>query len=365
MIHTASGRRAQPRLFPCDGAGVSWSGGPAPVVRSDSMAHLFIKEMTAGQSLTDFFLVRSRRKRTTRAGKLFLELTLVDRTGSIDAKVWDDAEELWSECARGEVVKVQAQVEQWQDRIQLKVLRLRQAREDDVYDRVDLVPATDQDVQGLIEQVRAVVDTMEQPQLKQLLTLMFEDEPFLAALSRSAAARSIHHGYQGGLLEHIVALLKMSAFIADDVYSGLDRDLLIAASILVDIGKIEELDSSSEVSFTRAGFLLGHIFLGTQILDRYAAQVSDFPEELLLHLEHIILAHHGVKEWGSPVLPQTPEALVIHHLDNLDAKTNMAMQALENDTHIGEEFTAFHPVLHRHFYKVRPDSSGEGESEES
>jgi len=170
------------------------------------------------------------------------------------------------------------------------------------------------------------------------------------SFKQSAAARALHHGYHGGLLEHTVNMLKMAESICDRVYPELNRDLVYVGILYHDLGKIRELHSGTHVELTTEGHLLGHIYMGTRVLRHYVEQLSDFPESLVMQVEHIILSHHGEKEWGSPVVPMTAEALFVHHLDNLDAKTHMALKTIENDPN-GEEFTAYHRNLGRHFFK--------------
>jgi len=326
------------------------------------MARHNIKDLTLGQSIAEFYLVKSKKKSTTRNDKPYLDLELQDKTGLIKAKVWDDADQVDRECSRGDVVKVQAEVEQYRDVLQLKIKRLRRAEPEEA-DLAELLPTTEKDAGALLNDLRELIATIKNPSLRQLLELFFADPDFVSKLTTSAAARNIHHSYRGGLLEHIHTMTRIAAFLVENIYPALDRDLVIAGAILHDVGKIQELDSEREISYTREGFLQGHIHLGVKMIHEQAAAVPGFPPELLLHLEHIVLSHHGEREWGSPVLPATPEAMLIHHVDNLDAKTTMVLEAIKGDKNLDEEFTEYHRTLERHLYKVRPKpakEAGEG-----
>jgi len=312
-----------------------------------------IKDLTLGQSLRELYLVKSKRKSTTKQGKTYLDLELQDKTGIIKAKVWDDADRADEECRRGDVIKVEAVVEEFNRALQLKVKRLRRAEPEEA-DLAELLPATDKDPGAMLQGLRERIAAVQNPHLHQLLDLFFADHDFVEKLSVSAAARNLHHGFRGGLLEHIYAMVRIADWLVENIYPALDRDLVLAGTILHDVGKITELNSDLEISYTREGFLQGHISLGLIMIHDQARTLPDFPPELLLHLEHIVLSHHGEHEWGSPVLPATPEAMLIHHVDNLDAKTTMVLEAIKSDKNLDEEFTEYHRALERHFYKVRP-----------
>ncbi len=328
------------------------------------MAHAKIKDLEAGSTITDFYIVKARRKLKTRAGKPYLDLTLQDASGAMDAKVWKDADILWDTFARGDVIKVQADVEQWRDKLQLKIRRMRKAQESDELDLSELVATTERDPEEMLDYVRQVVEEMTNPHLKALMSAMLADNDFCEMLKRSAAARDYHHSYRGGLLEHNWKLMKMATSIVPEIYPDLDLDLVLTGLFLHDIGKIHELDSSREIGYTREGYLLGHLYMSTDVMRKYLRGLEDFPGELRLQLEHILLSHHGEREWGSPVVPQTPEAIFVHYLDNMDAKTNMVLRAIKTDPNVGEEFTLFHRGMGRHFYKVRIDRHDIGDEGE-
>lgn len=320
------------------------------------MARHNIKDLTLGENLREFYLLKSKRRGTTRQGAPYLDLELQDRTGIIKAKVWEEVERAEEECRRGDVIKVEAVVEEFNRRLQLRVKRLRRAEAEET-DLAELLPASEKDVGAMLAALKERIATVQNPHLRRLLDLFFGDAEFVNQLAVSAAARNLHHSCRGGLLEHVYVMVQIADWLVTNIYPSLDRDLVLAGTILHDIGKIRELDSQLEISYTREGFLAGHIYLGLKMIHERLQTIPDFPAELLLHLEHIVLSHHGEREWGSPVLPATPEAMLIHHVDNLDAKTTMALEAIRADKNLDEEFTEYHQTLARHFYKRRPGES--------
>lgn len=322
------------------------------------MSRQYIKDLKIGDRVEEFYLVKSKRNRTTRSNKVYLDLDLADATGMINAKVWDKAEPLSEMFARGDVVKVRGLVEEYQSKPQLKITELRPSAANE-YEWSDLIKSSPADLDALTSYLKELVSTIGRDKLRELLESFLDDAEFMEAFTRSAAARNIHHVYQGGLLEHTVKVTKIAMLAAEELYPGeVDRDLLIAGAILHDVGKISELDSSAEVGYTTQGYLLGHVVIGTEILRERAATVENFPPALLLELEHILVSHHGEKEWGSPVVPMTAEAMIIHSADNLDAKTQICLTSIAEDKNEDEEFTEYHRTLARHFYK-RP-GSGKG-----
>ncbi len=321
--------------------------------------HVNIKDLTLGQSLTGFYLVKSKRRATTKAGKNYLDVDLQDATGIINAKVWDDADALDEVFQRGEVIKVKAEVEEFRKKLQLKIKQLRAVDDADEFNLDELIPSTEKNVDAMLDYILELVAKVKNGHLKALLDLFFKDEKFIARLKEGAAARNIHHAYRGGLLEHIHSMVRMAVFLTEQIYPDLDQDLVLTGTLLHDLGKMEELDSSMEISYTAEGYLLGHLYLSTIMLDEKLKGLPDFPADLRLHLLHIILSHHGEREWGSPVLPMTPEAMLIHHIDNLDAKLTMVKEAISSDRNMEEAFTEYHGPLQRHFYKGRPGSPPE------
>jgi 3'-5' exoribonuclease len=323
------------------------------------MNHKFIKELKVGEKIEDFYLVKSKRNKTTRTNKPFLDLDLADSSGQINAKVWDNADSLSELFSRGDVVKIKGTVEEYQNNRQLKINRLRPAVEKDEFDRDELIKSSSADPEEMVSYLAGLVESIQDNDLRALMDAFFKDRMFMKGFAESAGARNIHHAFLGGLLEHTVRVTRVAVFAADELYAeDVDRDLVVAGAILHDIGKIRELSSGAEVSYTTEGYLRGHVVLGSIMLHEKADAIKDFPEQRLLELEHILISHHGEKEWGSPVLPMTPEALIVHLADNLDAKTQIALTTIDEDPNQEEEFTQYHRTLGRHFYKGPQTNAG-------
>jgi 3'-5' exoribonuclease len=316
------------------------------------MAHKFIKELKEGDRIKEFFLVKSKRQKTTKSEKIYLDIDLVDKSGTINGKVWDRAEHFSLLFSRGEVVKVRAIVEKYQNRPQLKIAEIRAVSSEDDFKMSDFIRCSSYDAEEMLGFFRDEIEKISDQDLKALLNSFFDEEKFIEDFKKSAAARNIHHSYQGGLLEHTMKVTKTALFAADTLYPGeVNRDLLLAGAILHDIGKIHELDSDAEFSYTTEGYLMGHLMIGASWVKERAWGIDGFSEDVLLELMHIILSHHGEKEWGSPIVPMTPEAMIIHMADNLDAKTQISLEAISEDPNEEEDFTQYVRVLGRHFYK--------------
>jgi len=325
------------------------------------MAQARLKELKAGDSFVGFCIVKSKRVRQTRDNKFFIDVDLQDASGSLNAKIWDDFDRLKDEFERGDVVKIEASIDQYKDQLQAKIKRLRKSRPDDPVDMAALMPITKEDIDTMYSEILKMIEEVKNPHLKELLYFFFDDEETAEKIKRAPAARNIHQAYVGGLLEHVWHMAKSGRALLREVYPQLDPDLVLAGILIHDLGKLLELELSPAISYTKLGYLEGHIFLGLKMLDEKLRKLPDFPDELRLQLEHIILSHHGEKEFGSPVLPATPEAMLIHQIDNLDAKLAIVQEAILADLNEAEDFTNYHQVLERHLYKRRPDYGGDEE----
>jgi len=310
-----------------------------------------LRELRQGETFIGFYLVKSKRVKTTKDGAFYIDLDLQDSSGVVNARIWDDAEKYKDEFSRGDIIKIEGVVGEWRDQLQIKIQRLRKAREDDPVNWEELMPKTSKNVDAMLAEIKEILDEISEPNLKNLINQYLQDEEFISRLKKSPAARNIHHSYLGGLLEHIWNMMRIAKFLVTNIYPQLNKDLLLAGVFLHDLGKILELEFTPTISYTKEGYLQGHIYLGLKMLNEKIQKLDSFPSELQLELEHIILSHHGEREWGSPVLPATAEAMLIHHIDNLDAKLAMVCEAIEADLNKDEEFTSWHPVLARHFYK--------------
>ncbi|MFY9935617.1 MAG: HD domain-containing protein [Silvibacterium sp.] len=267
------------------------------------------------QAITAFFAVASKQVRSKRDGSRYFALTLGDRTGQIEARMWETADA--GEFADGDVVKVRGQVCRYKEFLQLNIERIRKAELSE-FDLRDYVPHTDRNIDELWAELNGYVETFTDLHLKALLRSFLDDPEIAAAFREAPAAKSMHHAWIGGLLEHVVSLLGIADLAAK--HYRVHRDLLLTGAILHDIGKLQELRWGTNFDYTIEGQLLGHITIGVTLIDRKIAALPDFPPPLRVLVEHLVLSHHGKYEFGSPKLPMIPEAVLLHYLDDMDAK---------------------------------------------
>jgi len=319
--------------------------------KDDEPKRTFVEDIKPGEMIEQPFLVQAKQLRTQRNGAFFLDLELADRTGVVPAKCWDATTELFESFAEDDFILVRAQGETYRRRLQLVVLDLKLIDPAEV-DPADFLPATKKDVDELAARLSELVEGIENPHLNALLTAFFEDEDFRSQFSQAPAAVSIHHAWLGGLLEHTLAVAELAVALAER-YPNLNRDLLVAGAILHDVGKIEQFDYSRSFRYTDAGGLLGHLPIGMRMVEQRAAELEDFPPDLLDQLSHMILSHHGEYQYGSPVLPATAEAMALHYLDNLDAKLVAFDQALLRDQNPQANWTDWNRIFERRLFKKR------------
>lgn len=277
------------------------------------------------QQIVGYFAVTAKQVRAKKEGGEYLALTLGDKTGQFDARMWDNFAECVPTFKAGDVVKVQALVCRFAEKLQLKIDKLRIATTEE-FTLGDFVPATEKDVDQLWAQLNAIVATFTDKHLL-LLARSFIDDPKLgSALREAPAAKSMHHAFIGGMLEHVVSMLGLCDAVAKH-YPQIHRDLLLTGALLHDIGKLTELSWGTSFDYTLEGQMLGHITIGIGQIDRKIAEIDGFPPQLRILVEHLVLSHHGKYEFGSPKLPMIPEAVLLHYIDDMDAK----MQTMENE----------------------------------
>ncbi|MFZ0737007.1 MAG: OB-fold nucleic acid binding domain-containing protein [Candidatus Acidiferrales bacterium] len=322
----------------------------------------FIADLKDGQPVATLFLVRGKEIRTSaKSNRSWLQLELSDRTGRIDAKMWDNFEELAKRFERDDVVKVRGRAKLYNDQIEITVEQIIPATEQE-YELADYLPHTKEDVEKLYARLREAVAGTKNPWVKRLLASVVEDPEIAPKLKRAPAAMTMHHAYLGGLLEHMVSLIDLMQGVAEH-YSELDRDLLLAGIVLHDIGKIEELNYARAISYTTEGELLGHIALGQSIVRRKIESIADFPRPLGVLIEHLILSHHGAYEFGSPRLPMSREAVALHFLDDMDSKMAAMRATLESAAGSGD-WSERNPALRRNLLRTE-QFLGAGETDKT
>jgi len=298
------------------------------------MKTLFVKDLTADQSITTFFLVHEKEIRNTTGGKPYLRMELGDRSGTVEARMWEQFEVAAKSIGRDDFVKVQARVEIYRNRPQLSLQQFRLARPEEI-DLADYLPHTPHNVEELYQQLLRYVDGMKNPWLKQLVARLLNEPAIASRYKRAPAAKVMHHAYLGGLLEHVVGLCGLAKLVAAH-YPELDLDLLLTAAMLHDVGKLDELCYERSVAYTTEGQLLGHIVMELETVAKAMDAIGGFPAKLKTVVQHILISHHGQYEFGSPKLPMIREALVFHYLDDMDSKMAAVRAALAIES--GEEY---------------------------
>jgi len=313
------------------------------------MGKVFVSQFKKGQSVEGFFLAKEKTASKTKTGSLYLSLRLTDRTGEIEGRVWDKAAEFAPLFEKDDFIKVQGEVDEFQGVPQLRILRLRKAAGGEI-DPADFLPKTAQDVDSLLSEIGEILKSVRNPHLRVLLESFLTDEEFVKKFKTAPAAKAMHHVYLGGLLEHTLSVLRLIRLVAPQ-YKDLDPDLLLSGGFLHDVGKVDELAYERSFDYTDRGRLLGHITLTVEMLDRKIQGLPDFPETLALLLKHLVLSHHGEYIFGSPKRPKTLEALLLHHLDDLDAKMNAFASWIEKEKESPSRWTSYHKLFDRFILK--------------
>ncbi len=299
---------------------------PAADSRSSGQRRLAIASLTPGTTVEAVCLLSGKEARTTKAGKPYFKLRLSDRSGSVDCMVWD-VDLMDAQLKTGDLVLVAARVSEYQGRPQLEASRVAPAPPG-AADPREFLPSTYRDVDELKGFLRFHLDSVHDRDYAALLALIFDDTAFFETFATAPAAKVYHHAYLGGLLEHTVAVAEMCDFVGQQ-YGRIDRDLLLTAALLHDVGKTQELAFETTIDFTDAGRFLGHVIQGVTFITEKVAKLPSFPESKLQQLLHCVVSHHGELEWGSPKRPKTIEALILHHVDNLDAKVKGFLEIVE------------------------------------
>src|SRR5450631_2468677 len=297
------------------------------------------------QTITSSFVVASKQVKTKKNGDPYLAVTLADRSGQLQANMWDNVSDSMNAFEQDDFVKVKGVVQKYNGRWQLTLHKVRKLGDAEI-DYADYLPKTSKDIEQLWRTLGEFVETIENPWLKRLVTDFMADEAVATAYKNAPAAKTLHHAYVGGLLDHVVSLMTVCDLVARN-YPQVNRDLLLTGAFLHDIGKIHELAYQRSISYTTKGQLLGHMIIELEMLHEKLSHIPGFPDELKILIEHLIISHHGQYDFGSPKLPMFPEALMLHYLDDLDSKMEAMRAQFERGGESEGAWTAYNPSLGR------------------
>ncbi len=303
------------------------------------------------QTITSLFVVAVKQVKSKKNGELYLSVVLADRSGQLQANMWDNVQDTLNAFEQDDFVKVKGIIHKYNGRWQLTIHKMRRLGESEI-DYSDYLPKTPKDIDQLWRTLEDYVASFENQWLKTLLHEFMSDEAIVAAYKNAPAAKTLHHAFVGGLLDHVVSLFTVCD-LASRNYPQVNRDLLLSGAFLHDIGKLHELTYQRSIAYTTEGQLLGHMIIELEMLHEKIASVPGFPGELKILLEHMIISHHGQYEFGSPKLPMFPEALMLHYMDDLDSKMEAMRAQFEREGDFESPWTSYNPSLARPLLNTR------------
>ena len=309
----------------------------------------YISDLKPNQVITTTLLVHIKDVRQKKSGEPYLSLLLGDRTGEVDAKMWDNVADVIDTFERDDFIKVKGLLQVFQNRPQLTIHKMARVLDTEV-DFADYFPASERDSAEMFAELRGIVAGITNMHLRMLLDAFLDDEPLARMYRIAPAAKHVHHAYLGGLIEHVLSVCNMCR-VAAAHYKYVDLDLLLTGAVLHDVGKVAELTYDRSFGYSTEGQLLGHIIIGLRLLHDKLQRFPEFPAKLRVLVEHLIVSHHGELEFGSPKVPQFPEALLLHHLDNLDSKMECMRSLVAKDRHVEGCWTGYNTSLERSLLK--------------
>ena len=312
------------------------------------MKKRFITDIRAGDRVDDIFVLSEKILSQKRDGNNFLNVTLSDKTGTIKGVVWDNVDQIAAGITSGDFAHVNGSVSDYRGTLQVVIKKMAPFSSDRI-DPSDFLPQTSRDIEGMFERLVKRTDSITTDYLKALIDAFFKDKEFVNKFKTAPAGKKMHHAYIGGLLEHTLSMVSLADKIAGH-YSGIDRDLLLSGAILHDIGKIDEFEYQFKIDYSDKGRLLNHIVIGIKMVDDKLSGIEHFPEDQMLLLKHMIVSHHGTREFGSPEPPKTIEAVLLNYIDEIDSKVNAIRDFIASEDP-DETWTSYHRLLERHFYK--------------
>ena len=313
----------------------------------------FIKDLNSGDRVADIYMCKHVQSATTKNGKTYYSVTLQDKTGTVDAKIWDPHSEGIDEFTDLDYIDVYGEVTVFMGALQVNIKRARLCHEGE-YDQSLYLPVSSKDNDTMYKELLQIISSVENKYLKKVLEAFFvEDQEFIKSFRKSSAAKSVHHGFIGGLLEHTLSVTKMCDYFSK-TYPTINRDLLITAAICHDIGKVKELSLFPTNDYTDEGQFLGHIVMGSEMVSEKIRNVPDFPPLLKQELQHCIIAHHGKFEFGSPKMPAIIEAMALHLADNADAKLETFSEIIQNSSETG--WLGYNRLMESNLFDTRVES---------
>ncbi len=332
------------------------------------MGRRYVDLLRDGETIDEIYLVTDRQLRANRNGNFFLSMELRDRSGSISARFWNATDQLFRSFDSGDFLRCEGRTQLFQGSLQFIVDRFERVDAVKV-DTGDFLPQTEHDIPKLMEKLRTYLLRLNSPFLRALGEAFMMDDAFVRGLCTAPAGVKLHHAYIGGLLEHTVTMMEIADRLAP-FYPGVDRDLAIIGTFLHDLGKIRELTYLKAFGYCDEGQLIGHIQIGLEMLDKkiqdaVEMMAEDFPRELHVRLKHMIISHHGTLEFGSPKVPMTPEAMLLHQIDLLDTRMHMTLREIKDDRNSPSAWTPYNPTLGRRIYKGGPNGELFGSAGES
>ena len=311
------------------------------------MKKQFVDNLTSGSTINDIFILSEKNVSQKKDGNNFLNISISDKTGTVKGVVWNNVDKLIENVSTGDLVHINGNVSEYKGGLQVVVKKMEPCQTESV-DFSAFLPCTDHDVDNMYNRLLQIIDSIKTVYYKKLLELFFHDEKFAALFKTAPAAKKMHHAYLGGLLEHSLSVAILSTKIAGH-YNGIDMDLLITGAILHDIGKVKEFKYKTSIDYSDEGRLLNHIVIGVEMVTARVGQVDDFPEEKALLLKHLIISHHGIREFGSPEPPKTIEAVMLNYIDEIDSKV-IGIREFMSKGNPDEAWTSYHRLLERYFY---------------
>jgi 3'-5' exoribonuclease len=308
----------------------------------------FIVDIKENDNVDSLFLVKEKSSGITKTANAYLKLKLIDRSGEMEGRIWTSVETFANSFEKDDFVHVIGKSVSFKEHLQLNITHIQRVEEEEILFS-DFFPMAEKDIEEMFRSLAEISDQIRNSHLHQLIKLFWEDESFIKLFKVAPASKWLHHNYLGGLLEHTLSMVQLVLKNASH-YNGLNLDLLLTASILHDVGKVDELSYRRSFDYSDEGRLLGHITLGIERVEDKIRQVPDFPKDLSTLLKHLLLSHHGQYIWGSPKRPMTLEAVMLHYLDDMDAKMNGIQQFIKKQVLEGSRWSGYHRIFEQYFY---------------